>query len=510
MTQTGLSLVSRDLATARSQGKSEASAAAAALGKLGLGAGTVVYLDLESYSMTDTNCSTVTVAFTSEWTKELHQRGYLSGVYGGAGSLMRDLTKAIQQRDPSFQPPDHIWVAHWNQLQTTRDTYSPQYYPDYYWTNHQRLHQYSGDTQETWGGVSLHIDRNWVDATLPGNATQTAYGANTLGPGSPGFVFTGDMRYWTPAPGKGAQQKAYSTGPSTGSEGNGATWSPTLEPGTYRVEANIPDASVATKGLYVLDSALGRTSVTLDQGTGGGYRLVGTVRVEQGRPASVHLADNGGGVSTKDPSRCHPLRPDDAADTRADPYSDPYPDPYPDPHPQTHPDTDTQLSVGGRPDGELSGPREQHRLAGLCRGWRLGRDHWSGPEHGGHRSQAGTWCAHRWTPDARPREQDRLDVMDECARHGRHHWPSPPHGGLGTQTHRSARRQVPHRVPSPRAQRGMAELGCRRADQWNDWSCVADRGGDDPARSQGLTRPAVGPVHRSLGGPPRVTQDLER
>ncbi|HQY97483.1 MAG TPA: DUF1906 domain-containing protein [Phycicoccus sp.] len=339
VTQTGLSLVSRDLATARSQGRSEASAAAAALGKLGLGAGTVVYLDLESYSMTDTNCSTVTVAFTSEWTKELHQRGYLSGVYGGAGSLMRDLTKAIQQRDPSFQPPDHIWVAHWNQLQTTRDTYSPQYYPDYYWTNHQRLHQYSGDTQETWGGVSLHIDRNWVDATLPGNATQTAYGANTLGPGSPGFVFTGDMRYWTPAPGKGAQQKAYSTGPSTGSEGNGATWSPTLEPGTYRVEANIPDASVATKGLYVLDSALGRTSVTLDQGTGGGYRLVGTVRVEQGRPASVHLADNGGGVSTKriwaDAIRFVPTQPTPAPTLTPTPTPTPTPKPTPTPTPSS-------------------------------------------------------------------------------------------------------------------------------------------------------------------------------
>jgi hypothetical protein len=31
------------------------------------------------------------------------------------------------------------------------------------WVNHQRLHQYKGDHNETWGGVTINIDSNFLD-----------------------------------------------------------------------------------------------------------------------------------------------------------------------------------------------------------------------------------------------------------------------------------------------------------------------------------------------------------
>ena len=295
--QANLAMISRNATTARAQGVTEAGIAVAAVQALGMGPGTLIELDMENYSMTDAECSAATVAHVSGWTQELHRLGYVSGVYGGPGSMMRDMSRAVAG-DPSFVPPDQIWVAHWNQLQTTRDTYSPQFYPDVYWANHQRMRQYSGDTVETWGGVALHIDRNWADITLPGNPVRTDYGTNIVGPGSAGFVFTGSMTYWRPAAGSGVKQKAYWTGPSS-TEFNGATWSPTLAPGTYRVEANVPDASVATRARYVLTSAGGTSETILDQSTASGYRLLGTVTVRTGQPASVHLADNSGGDTSK-------------------------------------------------------------------------------------------------------------------------------------------------------------------------------------------------------------------
>jgi hypothetical protein len=299
--QASLSLMSRDVPTARSQGVSEARVAIAGAQAVGLGAGSAIYVDLENYSMTDPVCSAATVAFVSGWTQELRRQGYVSGAYGGPGSLMRDMSNAVTSGDPTFVAPDHIWVAHWNQLQTTRDTYSPQFYPDAYWSQHQRMRQYAGDHTETWGGVALNIDSNWADLALPGNPVRTTYSsATTSGPGSDGFVFTGSMSYWRAAPGSGERGKAFWTGPSSSStEFNGATWRMVLPAGSYRVEANVPDASTATLGRYTITDAQGSRSSSINQGAGSGWRPVGTALAQAGRAVTVHLGDNAGGDTTK-------------------------------------------------------------------------------------------------------------------------------------------------------------------------------------------------------------------
>jgi len=38
--------------------------------------------------------------------------------------------------------------------------------PANYWSAHQRVRQYTGDVQETWGGVTINIDRDYLDVAV--------------------------------------------------------------------------------------------------------------------------------------------------------------------------------------------------------------------------------------------------------------------------------------------------------------------------------------------------------
>ncbi|WP_377273164.1 glycoside hydrolase domain-containing protein [Peterkaempfera sp. SMS 1(5)a] len=150
--------VSATLSTAASQGHSEAQQAIAAAAALGLPTGSVLYNDMEAYDQTDSSCSNAVMTFLSAWTDELHANGYLSGVYSSAGSGMADL--AGEYSTGTYTMPDHIWFARWNGL---ADTDATPYVPAADWADHQRIHQLSGDTDETWGGVTINIDRDYLD-----------------------------------------------------------------------------------------------------------------------------------------------------------------------------------------------------------------------------------------------------------------------------------------------------------------------------------------------------------
>jgi len=156
-----------------SQASAEGTAAAAdavtQAQSLGIPAGNPIYDDMESYSRGGTNTSAV-LAFLSAWTSGLHARGYLSGVYGNADSGMSDL---VGKYGSGYPEPDDIWIANWNGEQTTSDPYVPS--AD--WSNHQRLHQYRGGHNETYGGVTINIDNNYLDG-----ATATTGGAGKAPP----------------------------------------------------------------------------------------------------------------------------------------------------------------------------------------------------------------------------------------------------------------------------------------------------------------------------------------
>ncbi|HTU86271.1 MAG TPA: DUF1906 domain-containing protein [Solirubrobacteraceae bacterium] len=127
---------------------------------VGIGPGNPIYDDMEAYSRTTTNTDAV-LAFLSAWTTQLHAEGYVSGVYSSANSGIEDL---VNQVGTGYAEPDQIWIADWNDEETTSDPYVPS--GD--WANNDRLHQYRGGHNETYNGVTINIDSDYVDAAGAG------------------------------------------------------------------------------------------------------------------------------------------------------------------------------------------------------------------------------------------------------------------------------------------------------------------------------------------------------
>jgi len=151
-------------AQAASQGVAASADAVAQAAYLGIGPGNPIYFDMEGYTRGSPNSPAV-LGFLDAWTEGLHARGYISGVYGSASSTIADL---VSQYGLGYTEPDDIWIANWNGLQTTADPYVPASY----WSNHQRLHQYQGGHKETYGGVSINIDNDYLDGATVGNASR--------------------------------------------------------------------------------------------------------------------------------------------------------------------------------------------------------------------------------------------------------------------------------------------------------------------------------------------------
>ncbi|GAA0599668.1 glycoside hydrolase domain-containing protein [Kribbella sandramycini] len=150
--------MSLDLAVARNQGWDAAGAAAQAAQNLGLAPGSALYSDIENYNSSNIACRDSVLSYVTGWTERLRSLGYLSGVYSSASSGGRDLANAAG--NPRWLVPDHLWFAWWN---NRADTDSGTYFPASAFSNHQRVHQYIGDHNETHGGVTINIDSNFVD-----------------------------------------------------------------------------------------------------------------------------------------------------------------------------------------------------------------------------------------------------------------------------------------------------------------------------------------------------------
>ena len=156
-----------DPATAAAQGIAAADDAVAQLNALGLGLGNPVWFDMEAFSYSNTTCRQAVLDFLDSWSAQLRYRGYLPGVYGSASSTIRAIVSQVST--PGFDLPDQLWIARW-----CSQPYQPTCYngtndpevPDTLWADHQRIRQYLGGHQETWGGVTINIDSNTVDASL--------------------------------------------------------------------------------------------------------------------------------------------------------------------------------------------------------------------------------------------------------------------------------------------------------------------------------------------------------
>ncbi|TNM48157.1 DUF1906 domain-containing protein [Nocardioides albidus] len=147
-------------AAARAQGSAEADSAVAAATALGIVPGSTLWYDLEGWSdYKNDTCRESALAFLSAWTTRVRQLGYVSGVYSSAGSGMRILDRARIAARADVVLPDRIWIARWDGVANT----STSYIAEDGWRPGNRMKQFKGGHNETWGGVTINIDSNWLE-----------------------------------------------------------------------------------------------------------------------------------------------------------------------------------------------------------------------------------------------------------------------------------------------------------------------------------------------------------
>jgi Domain of unknown function (DUF1906) len=171
------------------QGTAAAADAVQEAERLGFGPLTPLYYDMEAYPPRDAGPA---LRFLSAWTTELHRLGYESGVYSSADSGVVDLAR--QYRTGRYAMPDVIDDALWNGSESAADTILK----PAEWASRRRVHQFSGNVLQTYGGDTMDIDQDFLDLALtaPGGTTQSAPAATDAAGATYLFYEGADRRLW--------------------------------------------------------------------------------------------------------------------------------------------------------------------------------------------------------------------------------------------------------------------------------------------------------------------------
>ncbi|MET8034066.1 glycoside hydrolase domain-containing protein [Streptomyces sp. NPDC005345] len=157
--QTGSSPEKMTASTAASLGAKDGADAVAKAAALGMKAGSPVYLDMESYDVTNKACNDAVLTYVRAFDKTLHAKTYRTGYYGFTSSSAKAIATASDRTDL----PGNLWYALWDKNNTTT--------ADWPWgttqfTNHSRAHQYMVNSKETRGAYTITVDRDAWDAPV--------------------------------------------------------------------------------------------------------------------------------------------------------------------------------------------------------------------------------------------------------------------------------------------------------------------------------------------------------
>lgn len=153
------------------QGRDNATDAARQAATIGLAKNSVIIFDMEAYDNTDTACAAGVLAFMHGWTTTLHDNGYASGLYSSTGSGVADQVASYSRL--GYARPDYIDFATWDNNPDVTTGLSTAY-----WGGPRRMKQYRGGHPETWGGVTINIDTDYLDMTPLSATTQGDFTGN--------------------------------------------------------------------------------------------------------------------------------------------------------------------------------------------------------------------------------------------------------------------------------------------------------------------------------------------
>jgi hypothetical protein len=153
-----------DISTTKAvaQGTQAADTAVGDAANLGLGKGTPIYYDMESYNNSNASCRSTVLQFLDAWTKEVHARGYISGVYSSASSGVADLVATNSVNGHLMNKPDALWFALWDKNSNLTGT---PYLPATKWSS-DRVKQFQGNQNVKIGGYTLNIDADRVGGAV--------------------------------------------------------------------------------------------------------------------------------------------------------------------------------------------------------------------------------------------------------------------------------------------------------------------------------------------------------
>ncbi|MBV9795880.1 MAG: DUF1906 domain-containing protein [Actinobacteria bacterium] len=145
------------------QGTQAADTAIGDAASFGLGKGSPIYFDMESYNNGNSSCRSTVLKFLDAWTKEIHVRGYVSGVYSSASTGVTDLASDPAVNGHAMNEPDALWFALWDKKNNLSGT--PYLLASDRWAA-DRVKQYQGNQKIKVGGYSLNIDADWVGGAV--------------------------------------------------------------------------------------------------------------------------------------------------------------------------------------------------------------------------------------------------------------------------------------------------------------------------------------------------------
>ena len=150
--------------TPATQGTQAADTAIGDAASFGLGKGSPIYFDMESYNNANASCKSTVLQFLDAWTKEIHAKGYVSGVYSSASTGITDLATTTTISGHALNQPDALWFALWDKKNNLTGT---PYLASTKWAA-DRVKQYQGNQNVKVGSYTLNIDADWVGGAVSG------------------------------------------------------------------------------------------------------------------------------------------------------------------------------------------------------------------------------------------------------------------------------------------------------------------------------------------------------
>jgi hypothetical protein len=143
------------------QGLEAADDAAARAAHFGIAPGSPIYFDMEIYPRAVPDCTQNVQAFLSAWTGELHNRGFISGIYSSSRGAIADMAQVYDST--TVYRADVAWFAHWDKVP---QPFGDKTLNDRFWPGPRRIKQYRGEHNETYGGQKLNVDQNVLNAPV--------------------------------------------------------------------------------------------------------------------------------------------------------------------------------------------------------------------------------------------------------------------------------------------------------------------------------------------------------